>query len=215
MMRPNGLVVVTACGVLLSAVSAAHAAGASGEASDASVGFQLLVRGVYLQPTGSTNDFPIHGGGYPDFSAIQPIDLRWSAELTVGAQTDVGGAQPQGDFGQNQRFSFMVHTLTGRYSPYTEGRLWPYVGLGIAYATVHYSYNNTQGAAPRFDGSSLSAVLQGGLDWRLTAHFFINADLRFLPNFNVDYTTPYDDPTNHGSLHVMPVLFGLGIGVQF
>lgn len=214
-MRPNGLVVVAACGVLLSAVSAAHAADASGEAGDAAVGFQLVVRGVYLQPTGSSHEFPLNGGGYPDFSATVPITVRWSAELTVGAQTDVSAAQPQGDYGQSQRFTFMVDTLTGRCSPHTEGRLWPYVGLGMAYSTVHYSYNNTQGPAPRFDGNSLSAVLQGGLDWRVTDHFFINADLRFLPNFNVDYNITYNEPNTRGSLHVLPLLLGLGVGVQF
>ena len=201
-MRPCLFAAVAACAALFCAAPGARAADAGGSA----LGFQGVIRGVYLDPTSRTRYFAVKDGEFVDFSGVLRVSSRWSAELAIGYPTDIGISSEVFHYSVN----LMANTLTGRYCLHDSGAFRPYVGLGLAYD--HLRVNAPRGEAtavgPHIRGSSISAVAQTGLDWRITDLVSIVADVRYLPQLE-GHSMP--DYTGSG-LSIHPLLFGLGFG---
>jgi outer membrane protein W len=219
MMRSSCLAVLVSFAPIVFAASTAEAAEQSVATSDGLVDFQMLARWVYLQPTAHDANFPLGGHLYPDFSALLRIGPRWTVEGTIGWPWVFGAGTPGSEELRHQTLNFMINTFTGRYDLLAEGKLRPYVGLGLAYIALQYDSNSGDDGAPHFNSVPVEPVAQGGLDWIVTRHVFVNADLRYLPTFDARYDSfgafnPDRYPGSH-VLHIAPMLFGLGIGFRF
>lgn len=216
-MRSSCLTLLVAFAGLLSAVATVRAADEPGSTANSFVAGQILLRDVYMQPTTADLTFPVRDGTYFELSPIMRFGSRWSAELTLGNRKDFSAAQRGGDEGPSQLFSLNINTLTGRYDLYTEGKVRPYIGVGIAYVSLEFHCNNCQGDLQLLHPASVSAVAQGGLDWRITENLFINADVRYLPELDTHFNVypPGIDAHFDVPLHIRPVLIGLGFGYGF
>lgn len=98
-------------------------------------------------------------------------------------------------------------TLTLQYHFMPDTQYKPYVGAGITYLRTFnvdvQGYSVTQ--------NNFGPVLQAGIDYKLTKNWYLNADIKkAFVNVSV-----FDGDTRLTTMHVDPLLFGLGVGYRF
>jgi outer membrane protein W len=125
-----------------------------------------------------------HGGGSGSGTATLSgeyfMTAHFAGALAVALPRSASGARVQ------------TSALTLKYYFAPEDRLRPYLGVGFA-ITARYD-----GAGVGTSRTSIGATVQGGLDLKLAAHWFVNAD--------VSWTQ---------APHLDPVQFGLGLAYRF
>jgi outer membrane protein W len=207
-MRSTSLLILIVVGVGISNLSAVWAADGSSATSNASFGWEWQLRAVYLDPT-SRDSLPMDGGAFGELSGALRVGPRWSAEIALGIPTSFHVRDPA----YAESFKLMINTLTVKYDLVSTGVWRPYVGAGLAYVPLTHKTADTQASVGRFDGSTTSWVLQGGLTLGLTDNVFVSADTRYLgglePHFSVEGSG------FSGKVGIDPLLFAIGIGARF
>ena len=129
-MESHARIVLTVASLLT--VSAVWAG--DGTAPGPPVGGQWLVRGIYMDPTASNNQFHVASGEYAELSGAIRIGPRWSAEVALGIPISFQVRDPAYD----ETFSLMLNTVTFKFDLASRGPLQPYVGIGLGLVPVTY-----------------------------------------------------------------------------
>jgi outer membrane protein len=101
-------------------------------------------------------------------------------------------------------------TFLGQYHFVPEGKVRPYVGLGVNY-TIFYSES---GALTDLDleSGSLGGAAQFGIDFRASDKLIFNVDAKYI---TIDLEVKDAGGSSLGTVDVDPLVVGVGIGYRF
>jgi outer membrane protein len=180
--------------------------------------FQLLLRGVYLEPQNhsvSEDQSQLHldGGAYVELSASWFMTPVFSMELSLAqvSNFDATIEEPNAAI-ESGHIRMMPNTWTLRYHFAPGSTVRPYLGAGLHYTTlaIHPVVNNSSVGIER---SKVGWVLQAGVDVRLSPEWILNADVRYLGSLDPELSV------NGGSQHITgyinPLLFGAGVAYRW
>lgn len=144
------------------------------------------------------------------FNLTRKLNERWGVELLAALpfEHDInlnGG-------GKVADVKHLPPTLSVQYHFAPDAKFRPYVGVGLN-ATIFFS-EHTTGALDGTDlelDSSFGAAAQLGMDFDISADWFLNADLRWI---DID-TDAKLDGTSLGDVAIDPLTFGISVGRRF
>jgi len=169
-----------------------------------------LVRGraVYLAPANNDTtplSLNVNGKLIPEVDFSYFFTKKFAAELilTYPQKHDVNAG--------STKIGTVKHlppTLTAQYHFAPDGDLRPYIGAGINY--THFSSVDLP-AGYSIEKNSFGYALQAGFDVPLSKTLVLNFDVK-----KVKIKTDVSANGNKvGTLHIDPLLFGIGIGYRF
>jgi len=179
--------------------------------------FQLLLRGVYLDPRNhsvSQNPPELHleGGLYGELSAAWFMTPLFSMELSLAQISSfnssiVGGPVPI----ESGPIRLMPNTWTLQYNFAAGSALRPYVGAGLHYTTLSIQPPGSE--VINIENTQLGWVLQAGADLRVAGGWFVNADLRYLGG--LEPTMSVKQPAYTITGYINPLLISAGVGYRW
>jgi outer membrane protein len=179
--------------------------------------FQLLLRGVYLDPQNrsvsqSAPELHVDGGLYGELSAAWFMTPAFSMELSLAEissynSTIEGGAIPI----NSGPIRLMPNTWTLQYNFAPDSALRPYVGAGLHYTTI--SIQPPGSVVINIQETQLGWVLQAGADLRIAGGWFVNADVRYLGG--LEPTMSIKQPSYTLTGYINPLLISAGVGFRW
>jgi outer membrane protein len=178
--------------------------------------FQLLLRGVYLDPQnrGGSQPAELHldGGLYGELSAAWFMTPAFSMELSLAQLSSfnssiVGGPVPI----ESGPIRLMPNTWTLQYNFAADSTLRPYVGAGLHYTTLSIQPPGSE--VINIENTQLGWVLQAGADLRIAHGWFVNADLRYLGG--LEPTMSVKQPAYTITGYINPLLISAGVGFRW
>lgn len=174
----------------------------------------VRVGGNYVDPKSDNNDLvEVDGAASVTFDVTYMFDRHWGAELlgAVPFSHDISLVNGPKVATTDQ----LPPTLSVVYNILPEGRLRPYVGVGVNW-TIFYN-EETSGALNAADLSldqSVGLAAVAGFDLSIDEHWFVNATVRYM---NIDTDASVHLPNNGGTLDVGsvqidPWAFGFAFG---
>jgi outer membrane protein len=144
------------------------------------------------------------------FNLTRMIDERWGVEILAALpfrhDINLNGG------GKVAEVKHLPPTVSLQYHFAPEARFRPYAGVGLN-ATIFFSEHTTgalDGADLELD-SSFGAAAQLGMDFDISADWFLNADVRWI---DID-TGAKLDGVSLGDVAIDPLTFGISIGRRF
>jgi outer membrane protein len=212
--------------LLAGSIALAAAALVAGRAYGDDDQWEVRLRAVYLSPANDSDAVPslavpsdaihINSKWLPDLDFEYFFTPNWSTELILTypqsqtvtvEQSALGGATVIGTF------KHLPPILTAKYNFTSLGDFRPYVGIGInltLISDVNLSVP-TVNIPLSLDSTSVGPAAQVGVDYRLADSWFANVDVKWaeLASDVKEYGTRIS------TVHINPVLFGVGIGYRF
>jgi len=177
------------------------------------------LRGVYLDAANKSDAIPglapenaihINNKWLPDLDFEYFFTRHWSSELILTypqSQTVTVSGTPIGTF------KHLPPILTAKYNFLPDSDFQPYVGAGVN-LTLLSDVNLAVPGVGKLDlnSTSVGPALQAGFDYRIAPNWYVNADLKWcLLGSDLDLVGVGKVST----VHVNPLLFGIGIGYRF
>ncbi|HET6471022.1 MAG TPA: OmpW family outer membrane protein [Pseudomonadales bacterium] len=178
-----------------------------------------LVRagGSLIQPKSDNGSLDIGPGAPVSVDSQWGFTFNVSYFFTPNVAVELLGAYPfQHDFTVsvgNARVDGHVDqlppTLSVQYHFVPDGRIRPYVGVGLNYTM----FDNAHLDAPvnvRFD-DSMGLALDGGIDFAINEHWLVNLDFRYI-HLTTDTHVAGSDV---GNVDIDPFVYGINVGYRF
>jgi len=209
--------VATAIVGMLGAVTVAHA--------DGDGPWEFRVRAVYLDPANKSDAIGaiavpadaihINGKALPDVDFEYYFAPNWSVELVLTypqSQTVTVEKSALGGPVDIGAFKHLPPVITAKYGFAPTADFRPYVGVGLNITLI----SNVDLAVPtvgRLDLKkwSVGPAVQAGFDYKVAEHWFVNADIKWA----LLQTDVSLGGTKLSTVHVDPLLFGIGVGYRF
>ena len=144
------------------------------------------------------------------FNGTYMIDRHWGVELLAALPFEhdisLNGGPKVGST------KHLPPTLSLQYHFIPEGKIQPYVGLGVNW-TIFFD-EDTRGPLAGADldlDDSVGLAAQVGVDIALNEHWFINGDIRFM---DIDSDAEVDG-ASIGTVQIDPLIAGISIGFKF
>jgi outer membrane protein len=179
--------------------------------------FQLLLRGVYLDPQNrsvsqSPPELHVDGGLYGELSAAWFMTPTFSMELSLAqissySSTIQGGPVPI----SSGPIRLMPNTWTVQYNFVPDSVLRPYVGIGLHYTTLSIQPPGSEVIS--IENTQLGWVLQAGADLHVAGGWFVNADIRYLGG--LEPTMSVKEPAYTITGYINPLLISAGVGFRW
>ena len=181
--------------------------------------WEVRLRGVYLDAANKSDAIPglapenaihINNKWLPDLDFEYFFTRHWSSELILTypqSQTVTVSGTPIGTF------KHLPPILTAKYNFLPDSDFQPYVGAGVN-LTLLSDVNLAVPGVGKLDlnSTSVGPALQAGFDYRIAPNWYVNADLKWcLLGSDLDLVGVGKVST----VHVNPLLFGIGIGYRF
>jgi outer membrane protein len=101
-------------------------------------------------------------------------------------------------------------TVTLQYHPLVDGKIDPYVGVGLNYTMF---FNTSLNALPATLDlkNSFGYALQGGIDYKVMGPWRVGADVRYI---NIE-PKAYVNGTELGTVKINPLVYGVNVGYAF
>ena len=205
-------------------VSAAVVLGAGAARADDGP-WEVRLRAAYLDPANHSDAFAplgipkdaihVNDKWLPDLDFEYFFTPHWSSELvltypqkqTVTVEhSALGGPVAIGTF------KHLPPTLTAKYNFLPGGVFQPYIGAGLNITII----SDTHLTVPTvgrldLDNSSFGPAVQGGFDYKVADHWYVNADLKWIMiRSDVKF-----QGTRISEARLDPLLVGVGIGYRF
>lgn len=204
MTKTSALSRVAAAALALSALAAPLMA----QAADGP--WLVRARAVHLDPAnrGDIDGLDINTKTIPEVDVTYFFTPNIAAELilTYPQKQDVtlNGA----DLGT---LKHLPPTLSVQYHFNPEGKVRPYVGVGLNYTRFSSVHLQSGGTKIDIDKSSFGLSYGAGLDVKLSGPWYLNVDVKKV-GIKTDVSAA---GTKLGTFKVDPLLFGIGIGYRF
>jgi outer membrane protein len=146
-------------------------------------------------------------------ATVPELDLTYMIRDYLGVELILGTSRHQltSNLGGLGGVNVLPPTLLLQYHFNHQGRVRPYVGAGINY-TLFYNNGLHAGGQPiSVDNHSFGPALQAGVDVQVAKNLFINADIKKIW-MKTDASL---GGTSLGTLHIDPLVVGLGVGMKF
>jgi outer membrane protein len=199
--------------------------------------FQLRGRVISISPDDSSGEVRLVDGSGIDGSGVGvdaqitlEVDMtwflspNWAVELILAtAEHDIDGEGTISDLGKIADAGVLPPTLTLQYHWNTDGKVQPYVGVGLNY-TLFYSEDTTTSlddalmVATDIDlDDSFGWAAQVGLDVQMSDRWYLNFDLKYI-DIDTDATIKNRSTGERladVSVDVNPWVPGIGVGYRW
>ena len=146
-------------------------------------------------------------------STVPELDVTYMIRDNIGVELILATSRHQvtSSLGGLGGVNVLPPTLLLQYHFNHQGRVRPYVGAGVNYT---YFYNDglhvgSQGV--QMTHSSFGPAVQAGVDVQVAKNLFLNADIKKI--WMRTETTL--GSTELGTLHIDPIVVGVGVGMKF
>jgi outer membrane protein len=195
----------------------------------------LRVRAIMVAPTDGGNNGPVlpafpTGSVNVDNSVMPEIDITYMVTDHIGLEliaattkhTAKGSDALKGLGGLVDTW-VLPPTLTAQYHFIPDGKIRPYVGVGINW-TLFYSEDATRnledaiGSTKVKMNSDWGYAAQIGVDVDVTERFFVNFDVKYIDintSARLTTTTPSGPLVNRVKIDLDPIVAGVGLGFRF
>lgn len=147
-------------------------------------------------------------------NAIVPeLDFTYMIRDYIGIELILGTSRHQvtSSLGKLGGVNVLPPTLLLQYHFNHAGKVRPYVGAGLNYTYFYNNGLNVGGEGVSVGKSSFGPALQFGVDVQVTKSVFVNVDLKKVW-MSTDATLG-NKPI--GTLHIDPLIVGVGVGMKF
>jgi outer membrane protein len=182
--------------------------------------FEIRLRGVYLDPANKSDAIPslnvpknaihINDKWLPDLDFEYFFAPNWSTELVLTYPQKQNVTVNGAEIGT---FKHLPPVLTAKYDFLPDSDFQPYVGAGInltVLSAVHLAVPGVGALILR--ANSVGPAAQAGFDYRVREHWFLNFDVKW---FKLGSYVDEANRTRVSTVHIDPLLFGIGIGRRF
>ena len=210
------------CAALLGLAAAAPAHAEAGD-------WLVRARAIWVSPTESSSGiepaFPndrvgVGGDVMPELDFTYFVTRNVGVELILGTtKHNVTGRRGLACLGELADTWVLPPTLTAQYHFVPDGKVRPYVGVGVNYTTFYNedaskSLNAAIGKTRVSLKDSWGLALQAGVDIDLTQKVFLNLDVKYI---DMDTTAKLrtGNMINKVDVSIDPIVAGIGLGMRF
>jgi len=171
------------------------------------------VRAISIQPEVRSTD-TLHALDAGVNNAVVPeVDFTYMIRDYLGIELILGMSRHQvtTKLGGLGGVNVLPPTLLLQYHFNHAGRIRPYVGAGVNYTYFWNNGVNVAGQSVALTRGSLGPALQIGCDVQVTKRTFVNVDLKKIW-MSTDASL---GGQSIGTLHIDPVIVGVGFGMKF
>ncbi len=172
------------------------------------------VRAIGILPDSHASGSVLPTLGVTVNNAIVPeLDFTYMILDNVGVELILGMSRHQltSNLGHLGGVNVLPPTLLLQYHFNHAGKVRPYVGAGINYTRFWNSSLNAGGTPISIKNHSVGPALQAGVDIQMTKNMFFNIDIKKIW-MKTDTSLA---GTDLGTLHIDPLIVGVGVGVKF
>ncbi|ODP35889.1 OmpW family protein [Pandoraea sp. ISTKB] len=172
------------------------------------------VRAIGIMPDSHASGSVLPTLGVTVNNAIVPeLDFTYMILDNVGVELILGMSRHQltSNLGHLGGVNVLPPTLLLQYHFNHAGKVRPYVGAGINYTRFWNSNLNAGGTPIDIKNHSVGPALQAGVDIQMTKNLFFNIDIKKIW-MKTDTSLA---GTDLGTLHIDPLIVGVGVGMKF
>jgi len=187
--------------------------------------WEVRLRAVHLSPANKSDAIPslavpsdaihINSKWLPDLDIEYFVSPHWSAELVLTypqSQTVTVEKSALGGPVDIGTFKHLPPVLTAKYNFMPGADFRPYVGAGVNLTIISdVTLTVPTVGALTLDSTSVGPAVQAGFDLKLSDHWLLNADAKWV-QIRSDVKL---GGTKVSTVKVDPLLFGIGIGYRF
>ncbi|WP_322029892.1 OmpW/AlkL family protein [Paraburkholderia sp. J76] len=173
----------------------------------------VRVRAIEIAPDGRANGTLGAIGTDVNNALVPELDFTYMATNNIGVELILGTSRNQvtSNIGALGGVGVLPPTLLLQYHFNNAGKVRPYVGAGINYTLFYNNGLHAGGEPVSIDNHSFGPALQFGIDFEVTKKIFVNADIKKIWM----RTDASMGGTSLGTLHIDPLVVGLGVGMKF
>ncbi|QGZ61407.1 OmpW/AlkL family protein [Paraburkholderia acidisoli] len=144
---------------------------------------------------------------------VPELDFTYMATNNIGVELILGTSRNQvtSKIGALGGVGVLPPTLLLQYHFNNAGKVRPYVGAGLNYTLFYNNGLHAGGESVSINNHSFGPALQFGIDFQVTKRVFVNADIKKIWM----HTDASLGGTPLGTLHIDPLVVGLGVGMKF
>lgn len=172
------------------------------------------VRAIGILPDSHASGSVLPSLGVSVNNAIVPeLDFTYMILDNVGVELILGMSRHQltSNLGHLGAVNVLPPTLLLQYHFNHAGKVRPYVGAGINYTRFWNSSLNAGGTPISIKNHSVGPALQAGVDIQISKRLFFNIDVKKVW-MKTDTSLA---GTDLGTLHIDPLIVGVGVGMKF
>jgi outer membrane protein len=173
----------------------------------------VRLRAISIEPTASTNETLSALNVGVNNSVVPELDFTYMIRDYLGVELILATSRHQltSSIGNLGGVGVLPPTLLLQYHFNHQGRIRPYVGAGLNY-TLFYNNGLHAGGQPiSIDNHSFGPAVQAGVDVQITKRLYVNADIKKIWM----KTGASLNGTSLGTLHIDPLVVGVGVGMKF
>ena len=181
--------------------------------------WEARLRGVYLDPANKSDAIPglapknaihINDKWLPDLDFEYFFTPHWSTELVLTYPQTQTVSVSGTSIGT---FKHLPPVLTAKYDFLPDHDFQPYIGAGVNITIISDVNLAVPGVGElKLNSTSVGPAAQAGFDYKLQKHWYLNADVKW---FKLGSDVDLAGGTKVSTVHIDPLLFGIGIGYRF
>lgn len=173
----------------------------------------VRLRAISIEPAARTNETLSALNVGVNNAIVPELDFTYMIRDYLGIELILATSRHQvtSSLGHLGGVGVLPPTLLLQYHFNHQGRIRPYVGAGLNY-TLFYNNGLSAGGQPiSIDNHSFGPAVQAGVDVQITRKLFVNADIKKIWM----KTGTSLNGASLGTLHIDPLVVGVGIGMKF
>nr|WP_245746940.1 OmpW family outer membrane protein [Paraburkholderia lycopersici] len=173
----------------------------------------VRLRAISIMPDARSSDTLNVLGTNVNNAIVPELDFTYMATNNIGVELILGTSRNQvtSNIGALGGVGVLPPTLLLQYHFNNAGKVRPYVGAGINYTLFYNNGLHAGGQSVGIENHSWGPALQFGIDFQVTKKMFVNVDVKKIW-MHTDATL---GGTPLGTLHIDPIIVGLGVGMKF
>ena len=146
-------------------------------------------------------------------ATVPELDFTYMIRDNIGVELILATSRHQvtSNLGDLGGVNVLPPTLLLQYHFNHQGKIRPYVGAGLNYTYFYNDGLQAGGQSIQVSRSSFGPAPQAGVDVQVTKTLFVNADIKKIW-MRTDASLA---GTSLGTLHIDPLVVGLGVGMKF
>jgi outer membrane protein len=173
----------------------------------------VRLRAISIMPDARSSDTLNALGTNVNNAIVPELDFTYMATNNIGVELILGTSRNQvtSNIGNLGGVGVLPPTLLLQYHFNNAGKVRPYVGAGINYTLFYNNGLHAGDQAVSITNHSWGPALQFGIDFQVSKNVFVNADIKKIWM----HTDASMAGTPLGTLHIDPLVVGLGVGMKF
>ena len=173
----------------------------------------MRLRAISIEPAARTNETLSALNVGVNNAIVPELDFTYMIRDSIGVELILATSRHQvsSSLGNLGGVGVLPPTLLLQYHFNHAGRIRPYVGAGINYTLFYNNGLHAGGQSISVDNHSFGPALQAGVDFQVTKTLYVNADIKKIWM----KTGTSMGGQSLGTLHIDPLVIGLGVGMKF